>query len=158
MKGYIISIIIVGIIASLVGILSPDGEMQKQTRLAIGLVLIVVCISPLTSLINELRGFSLDSVLPDIWENEEYESIFNEEYAKAEAENSRNGIISILLYKFGIEEDEADVKLDIKDHGDGRRIECIYITLYGTAIWKDTGAIEDCLSQMFGCGVITAIG
>ena len=38
------------------------------------------------------------------------------------------------------------------------RLERIFINLYGSAIWCDTGAIEDYLSSLFSCEIVTAVG
>ena len=57
MKAYVISVIIVGVIGSIIALISPEGEgggLGKHTRLAVGLCVILVCIAPLGSLLRGL--------------------------------------------------------------------------------------------------------
>lgn len=164
MKSYIISIILVGIVGSFVTILSPEGEgggLGKHTRLAVGLCLILVCITPIITLVQGLGDLDIKSLIPEIDAEEslEYESIFNSSYNAAEVENLREGIVSILYDKFKIEPSDCYVKVSVAEGDAGnRRLERIYINLYGAAIWKDTGAIENYLSSLFGCEIVTAVG
>ena len=164
MKGYVISIIIVGVIGSFVTLLAPEGEgggLGKHARLAVGLCVILVCIAPLNSLLRGLSGLDLHSLMGDGGDGgaEEYESIFDSSYSAAEIENLREGIKTILFDKFGVEPSECYVKVTVSGDAVGdRRLERIFINLYGSAIWRDTGAIEDYLSSLFGCEIVTAVG
>lgn len=164
MKTYIISIILVGVVGSFVNILSPEGEgggLSKHTKLAVGLCLILVCTAPLFSLIRDLGELDIHALIPELGEEEslEYESIFHSSYDNAEIENLREGIVSILGDRFDIEPSECYVKVKVTEGGAGeRRLERIFINLYGSAIWKDTGAIEAYLSSLFGCEIVTAVG
>lgn len=164
MKTYIVTIILVGVIGSISSILSPDGEgggLGRHTRLAVGLCLVLVCITPVYSLINTLKSFDINDLIPEIDAEEgiEYESIFQSSYEQAELENIRVGIASILYDKYGIEPSDCLVKVKVTaDENGKRRLEQIFINLYGAAVWKDTGAIEDYLSSLLGCEIVTAVG
>ena len=162
MREYVLAVLIVGILGSCIGLLAPEGEgggLGKHVRLAVGVVLIAVCLSPLVSLIDSLRELDLQGFLPDGEARQEYESLFEEGFSTAEKETAEEGIVRLLCDRFGIDEGEAEVSLQITEEGDGtRRITRIVILLYGSAVWKDTGAIEDYLQGLFSCEVITAIG
>ena len=164
MKQYIITVIIVGVIGSLVTILSPDGEgggLKSHVRLAVGLVLTLVCISPLISLVQTLGELDIHGLVGDIEgsDREEYESIFQSGYDAAEIENLKEGIKSILRERFDVTYDECYVSVVTRTDKDGKRdLERIFINFYGAAIWKNTGEIEDYLGELFGCEVVTAVG
>ncbi len=151
-------------IGSIITVLSPDGEgggLGKHTRLAVGLCLVLVCITPLYSLIESLKSFDVSDLIPepDIEESLEYESIFQSSYYQAEIENLRSGIVAILYDKYEIEPSDCLVKVKVAEDETGkRRLEQIFINLYGAAVWKDTGAIEGYLSSLFGCETVTAVG
>lgn len=162
MKGYIISVICAGAVAFIVSTLSPEGEgggLGRNVRFAIGLMLIIVCLSPLTDLVNTIKDLDLDSILPKV-ENDavDYEEYLNSTYESAEKENLICGIKVMLSDNFGIDESEADVSVTIEEKNGERELTRIFITLYGRAIWKDTGEIEAYLGKIFGCEIITAIG
>lgn len=164
MKQYIITVIIVGVIGSIVSILSPDGEgggLKAHVRLAIGLVLTLVCISPLISLVQTLGELDVQGFVGEIDQSdrEEYESIFQSGYDAAEIENLTEGIKSILRERFDIAADECYVSVVTRTEKGGKRhIERIFINFYGAAIWKNTGEIESYLGELFGCEVVTAVG
>ena len=164
MKIYIVSIIVVGVVGSILSIISPEGEgggLSKHTRLAFGLCLILAVALPLSSFFRELREIDLQSIIPEVpeGEREEYESIFQSSYEKAELENLREGIVTILGDRFGIDSSECAVSVQVSRDGDGvRRLDRIFINLYGSAVWKDTGEIEEYLSSLFSCQVVTAVG
>ena len=77
----------------------------------------------------------------------------------AEEENLKLGIVDILKNKFDIDSSECYVSVKISTGSDmKRRLERIFINLYGSAIWKDTVSIEKYLSSLLGCEVVIAIG
>jgi len=159
MGGYVISVVAVGAIGALVTLLSPEGELGKQVKVAVGIVLISMSISPLISMIRGLKGLDISSLVPEYEEEKaEYESIFYEGYLAAEEKNAEEGIIAMLCERFGIDYSDISVSLRIVGESGSRRIERIFITLYGSAVWKDTEEIERYLEGILGCEVITAIG
>lgn len=162
MKGYIISVILVGIIGSVMSVLSPEGEgggIGKTVKYATGLVLIIVCIAPLSAFLESLNNLDLQAFFDvEKEESEEYESIFDASYGSAEVANTREGIKRILNERFEIDESEVDVSVQVvTDENGARRLNRIFLTLYGSAIWKDTGAIERYLGSLFGCEIVTAV-
>ena len=164
MKTYIISIILVSVVGSIISVLSPDGEgggLAKHTRLAVGLCLVLVCTTPIASFIRGLEAFDPEDYIPQLdgEESLEYESIFNSSYSEAEVENLREGIKTILYEKFNVEPSECYVFVKISEGDVGeRRLLRIFINLYGSAVWKDSGAIESYLSSLFRCETVIAVG
>jgi hypothetical protein len=154
MKEYVITIIIVGVIGSVISILAPDGEGGRLVRLAASLVALVVCISPVIDAVEWLRTVELGAVIDESGDREEYERIFYEHYSKAEIENCREGIKALLCEKFGLDEDDIEVFAEAEEG----KLERVYITLYGAAIWQDTAVMEDYLKSLLSCEIITVIG
>ena len=163
MREYIISIACVCIIGALVCALAPDGEgggLSRHTRLVYALCLVLVCAAPLRDVMDRIAEFEYEDLLPSTDKTDEYESIFNSSYSEAELDNLCVGIKDILSSKFGIDASSCSVSVRAENIGtDGKtKLTQIYITLYGDAIWTDTGAIEQYLGSLFGCTIITAIG
>ena len=163
MKSYVISVLLVSVLGSVVSMLAPEGEgggLGRHTRLAVGLCLIITVAYPLAGLVECLRGLDLSALIP-LTEagEEEYESIFLSSLESAERENLCEGIKDILEKNFAVSPEECRVDLNISRGEDGeRRLTRVLITLYGSAVWKDTGAMEDYLSSLLGCEVISAVG
>ena len=164
MKQYIISVMIAGVIGAIVTLLSPEGEgggLKKHVGLAVGLVLVTVAVSPIIGLVRTLAELDVYSIIGDAQEpnKEEYESIFYEGYEAAEIENLKDGIKSILLERFGVKNDECYVSIATRIDEDGKReLNRIFINFYGAAIMKNTEEIEDYLSTLLGCEVVSAVG
>jgi hypothetical protein len=162
MKEYVISIIVVSIIGSVVSVIAPEGEgggLSRHVRLAVGVCIILVCFAPTVRAVEWLGEFDIGSVLPDDGENaEQYESIFDRAYSEAEIDNLCEGIKSVVAQKFGL--DPLSFKVSVRLNGDEgeKSLSRVTLTLYGSAIWADTGAIEEYLSSLLGCEIITIIG
>ncbi len=169
MKEYILSIVCVSIIGSIVSMLAPEGEgggLGKHTRLVFGLCLVIVCLYPIKNVIIYLDELNIEGKLevPSQDQNE-IESIFDSSYSAAEADNLKSGIKALLSDRFGVDMSECKVSVRFKKSdpaggivGEKQQLERIFITLYGSAIWKDTGQIEEYFSSIFNCEVVTAIG
>lgn len=163
MKTYIISIIITGIIGSIISLLSPEGEgggLAKHVRLAVGCALILTCITPLGELIGGLREIDLGALIPEIESGaEEYESIFEGSYTASELSSLKEGLAVMLEEKFGVAREDCEIKVSVeRNSSESLELKRIFITLYGSAIWKDTGEMEQYLGELFGCEIVTAIG
>lgn len=162
MKGYILSIICVCIAGSLISILSPDdtgGGISKHIKLIFGLCVILVCLEPIKDGMEYIKTADLSqSILPSDDEADKYEDIFKSSYTAAEVENLKNEVKNILAEKFGIDGGECDVSIGLVASEQGNSLSRVLITLYDSAVWKDTSAIEAHLSSLLGCEVISAIG
>lgn len=159
MKGYIISIVCVALIGALTSFISPDGEgggLLRQVKAVVGICIVVVCIGPFFSLIDSLNSFEPELALPE-QSQQQYEAIFNSAYSSAEISSLKSGIKSILKDKFGIDESECKIKVSINSGAD-KKLDRVFIILFGSAIWKDTGEIEKYLGDLLECEIVTAIG
>ena len=164
MRQYIISVMIAGVVGAIVALLAPDGEgggLKRHVNLAVGLVIVTVSVSPIIGFVRDLGEFDADSIIENVGDadKEEYESIFYEGYGAAEIENLKEGIKSILLERFGVKEDECYISVTTGVGQDGKReLKRIFINFYGAAIMKNTEEIEDYLSNLLGCEIVSAVG
>ena len=161
MREFVMLLLIMGMVSAIVTILTPEGErggIGKLVRFVAGACLIAVCISPMISFIERLAHFEFSEILPSESIDIEYESVLENGYLYAEMENTREGIKRILGERFDIDPSEVEVSLNLTAEDGNRRIEKMLVTLYGQAIWKDTGEIERYFEELFDCEVITAIG
>ncbi len=157
------SVIAVSMIGSIASMLSPEGEgggIIKNIKLILGICVALVCIYPIKELVNDISALDIGSAieLPE-QESDKYGDIFESSYSSAEIGNLKSGIKRLLSDKFGIDSLECSVSVSLSNgENGGRELENIFITLYGSAIFKNTDEIERYLGSIFKCEIITAIG
>ena len=154
MKGYIISVICISVITSLISMLTPDGEgggIGKNMKLICGLCIVFVSINPIIKIV--------DGIVEETEDEEKYQDKFDSSYTAAELANLKSGIKQMLSDRFGVDMSECDVALTVQKNENGQsELVRIFITLYGSAIFKNTAEIEKCLCDIFNCEIVTAIG
>lgn len=159
MRGYILSIICISVIGSMISMLSPDGDgggISKHIKLIFGLSVVLVCINPINEMVNYINELDFNSIIeqPES-ESEKYNEIFDGAYESAEIDNLKKGIKQILSDRFDIDSSECKVSLSLTEN---RTLWRVVITLYGSAVWKNTNEIEDYLENLLGCEIISVIG
>ena len=160
-KGYIVTVICVCTAASIVTLLTPEGEGErgKSVRFALGVIMILASISPIKAIIEGIYEIDISGITEDFSQKEdEYESIFKEELMIFEEENLKSGIKNLLNERFDIELSECDVAVTFEEKNGERKLKRVFITLYSSAIWSDTGAIEAYFGELLSCEIVTAVG
>ncbi len=153
----------ISVIGSLVSVLAPEGEgggLGRIFRLIFGLCVVLVCINPIKNIVSEIKDLDIGSIieLPDN-EKEKYEGYFDSAYTDAEVENLKTGIYQMLSDRFSVARENCSVSVTLsQNEGEERELRCIYITLYGSAIFKNTAEIEEYFGRIFDCEIITVIG
>lgn len=159
MKGYILSIIGVCVVGTLISVVSPNGEgggLGKHIRLIIAICVIGVCINPINEVINYINEVNVEDLVGSDDKSEtDYEEIFKEHYSAAEIYNLKVGIRQLLCDRFDVDGAECSISVRLSEDG---KLSGIFITLYGSAVFKDTGEIEKYFADLFDCEIVTAIG
>ena len=156
------SVICITAIGTLVSMLAPDGEgggISHNIKLIYGVCIVFVCIYPIKNIITTVNELDIGSIVetPEINKGK-YKDILDSSYSAAEIEILKNGIRQILHDRFDIDYSECKVDVSLTENNGKKELRRVLITLYGTAIWKDTGEIERVLSDMLACEILTAIG
>lgn len=162
MKGYIISVICISVITSLISMLTPDGEgggIGKNMKLVCGLCIVFVSVNPIIKIVDGIKSLDIESIVEETEDEEKYQDKFDSSYTAAELANLKSGIKQMLSDRFGVEMSECDVTLTVQKNENGQsELVRIFITLYGSAIFKNTAEIEKYLGEIFNCEIVTAIG
>ena len=142
--------------------LTPDGEgggISRNVKLVYGICIVFVCIYPIKNIITAVKDLDIGLIVetPDANEDK-YKDILDSSYSAAETENLKNGIKQMLHDRFDIDSAECKVEVSFSENNGKREIRRVLITLYGSAIWKDTGEIESVLANILSCEIVTAIG
>ena len=156
----VIGVCLIGTLASLLSFDGEGGGISRQIRLIITICVIGVSINPTIELIEYINEFDAAELIGNYEDNDvNYEEIFNSSYSSAEVQNLKVGVKQLLLDKFGVDGAECLVTVKLADgKGANRNLERVHITLYGSAVFKNTSEIESFLGEMLGCEIVTAIG
>ena len=160
MKEYIISLITAALLASLIGLLSPQSEgggLSRHLRLLTSLFLLCVLLSPAVELLLSLKNDTLDGVLPDGAppQKEEYQQSLDEALSSATGTYLAALLTDALETEFSIP--EGEVRCSVTLRADNTHPEKIRVILSGSAIWKDPERIEAFVTERIGCECVTAI-
>ena len=163
MGTYLISLIAAALVASLVGILTPEGErggIARHMRLLIALVLLCTLIAPIKETITSLMDFAGgESPLPEIGDVGEED--YQKELEEAMSISSKTYLIQLLTQalerEFSITSGEVRCAVRWSDGGSEARPTLVTVILSGRAIWCDPTPIEQYVTSLFGCECVTAI-
>ena len=157
MREYIVVLIGSVLICSFAVMLTPESEkgISKYVKLAAGLCMLCILISPLSSFssalteIIELNDFFQGS------ENEltELERIYNESLLDAGEEEIAKGLKSMLCSKFGFKSDKIDVYIELCESENGYLPECVTVVLWQSSetLFADPHKIIEYVNGLLDC-------
>ncbi len=112
-KQWALGLVLTSVIGTVVLVLSPSGTMEKQVRLAVSLVILVMFVSPLFSLFDlEQEQFSAEANFNENMSNNA------EEYFTGAFENELNEKIISLVEAEGIEVAETKIDVSVKNENE----------------------------------------
>ena len=149
------------LVATLVSLLSPDGErggVAKHTRLLTSLFLVCVMIAPLRGAISALQNWQNGEItLP--WQEDVEENDYQEDMQEALDTASRDYFTKMLTQtleqKFLM--DVGDVRCAVHWSDGGSAPEKVTVILSGSAIWKDPKEIQSFVTSLLSCECAVAI-
>lgn len=143
----------VGLAAGLAELLLP-GEEGKGTKKALALLttlaVLLLLLRPFLTFLHTDRAFSFEDLLGESETDvaAEYEEIFARAVAAGSERDLREGIYRWLWVEYGIEKEDAYIKISFDDAGALLRVE---IYLSGSALLQDPVALGEALGNKLGC-------
>lgn len=161
MKEYFFSLLTASVLVTVLGMLLPNGALTKHMRFFCSLFLIcTILILPqlLSERVTEWRenGFSLS------FDREEakydYERQLDEALRQTSEDYFRTALIQLLEQEFSIAAGNVDCRIQWQTTED-RDLSPKHITvlLSGSAVWKDSGRIQEYVSGLLSCECSVAI-
>lgn len=166
MREYIFSVVCAAALGGAVIMIAPDGVrsgLKKHVKLVCALCLLCVLIAPGGKLIGVIKdGFGDINFSGPGAENELqsiYESMYEDNLELGFGDGLGELVKDKLFEKFSVPRDGCRVSVSFKDgDGDGFREPLkITVILSGASIFKEPRAIENYISDVFGCECTCAI-
>ena len=154
MSGYVITLIGTVIICSLASMLAPEGNgMLGYVKLAAGLCILCVAISPITSFVETVDGFfEGDGFFSDILGAEELDGIYENGLLGVSEASVSEGLRDMICREFELKADEIEVSVKLSEK-DG---ECVaegvtVILVSGRAIITDPHEVIAYVERVLEC-------
>ena len=143
MSEYFLTVISVGVVSAVAGVLIYDPERAAASRTAISIVLLLAVSAPVGGIISELGSVGLPELPEDI-------TVGEGEYERVAEEAFKDGIAAMLADKYSIGEDCFSVRVTGFRFFD-MQAEDINVTLTGAAVKCDPLAVERYINS-YGIG------
>lgn len=155
MKTMILGLFGVSLAAALSEMLFMGKEakgIKGALRLMTSLAVLLVIISPLLHLVRGNYSVSLDALSgdSDAALQEKYQTVFENAVSGGSEALLKEGVSDFLNAEFGIDKEDATIKVSFTDGGD---LQAISVTLRGAALLKSPDEIEGALKKKLGCEV-----
>lgn len=109
-KQWAFGLVLTSVIGTVVLVLSPSGPMEKQVRLAVSLVLLIMLVRPLVSLLDiKDTGFENNGIL------KESTSYASDDYFIVAFKNELNNKLVELIKNEGINVIETEIEVSVND-------------------------------------------
>ena len=154
MKEYVITLIGTVIICSLASMLAPEEKgMLGYVKLAAGLCVLCVAISPLASFAREALEFDVGrSFLDGDDESENLNGIYEGSLLGASETSVSEGLRVMICREFGLDSDEIEVSVTLSGEGEEYKPSRATVVLgSGKAIFADPHEIADYVTALLGC-------
>ena len=109
-KQWALGLVLTSVIGTVVLVLSPSGPMERQVRLAVSLVLLIMLVRPLTGLLDiKDTGFENNGIL------KESTSYASDDYFIVAFKNELNNKLVELIENEGIDVIETEIDVSVND-------------------------------------------
>ena len=153
MNNYIITLIGTVIVCSLAAMLAPEeGGMLGYVKLAAGLCVLCVAISPLTSF--TLRAIDLDFGAGFLEDGgaDKLGEIYEGSILGASEESASISLRAMICRDFDLQSDEIEVRVYLSDKGGEYTAQSVTVALVGgKAIFTDPHELIDYVTATLGC-------
>ena len=155
MNTYISTIITVSVISGIISsvISSINDGIKKQINYIIGLICVIVLLSPIISIVNNATEFknSISNFFESITTEEKINDS-NEIIVNTGIEKICQGVKESIVQRFGFDEKEVIVDAELNDTNiNSISISKINVVLTGKASWSDVDTVKKYLEDLIGC-------
>ena len=140
-----------GIINSLI----INGTVKKYVNYLISLICVLIIISPVFNVLSSIS--KIEEYINNFTHSIKTEEIINNSNSlivNTSEEKVCNGIKEMVISKFGFEETDVYVSLDLDKADIGSiKIRAVNVVLTNKASWSDTDRVKEYLDKTVGCKI-----
>ncbi len=151
MKEYLVTLTAVSLWSSLIGMISPEGDMKKYIRLLCTLCFLCIMAQPLIPLLSEERDFFGEIIQRGEESGEQYEQIYESTLLSGGQSYAESVIEAQLVQRFSLPAEALTVRTTLNTEGETVILAQITVLLRDEAIFADPREITDYVNESFQC-------
>ena len=155
MAEYVCSLILVGVVAALMEMLTLSGDSgQSKLKLITGICLLLACLQPISQGVSYLKDLASGQVSPPWQEGqvaEDYQQMLDSFLCDTSRDEVEKFTYDTLESYFGIGRDTCRVVVETESIEGIPHLPGVYITLTGAAVIKNPHQIEAYFEKQLSC-------
>lgn len=155
MNDFFNAILIFSVISGIISSLIINGAIKKYVNYLIGLIMVLVVMSPVFSVLSSIN--KIEEYMRDFSHSIKTEELINNSntlIVNTSEERVCNGIKEMVISKFGFEETDVYISLDLdKAEINAIKIRAVNVVLTNKASWSDTDRVMEYLDKTIGCKI-----
>ncbi|MBQ8738025.1 MAG: stage III sporulation protein AF [Clostridia bacterium] len=155
MNDFFNAILIFSVISGIISSLIINGAIKKYVNYLIGLIMVLVVMSPVFSVLSSIN--KIEEYMRDFSHSIKTEELINSSntlIVNTSEERVCNGIKEMVISKFGFEETDVYISLDLdKAEINAIKIRAVNVVLTNKASWSDTDRVKEYLDKTIGCKI-----
>lgn len=152
LREYFSTLMAVALLTTVLGMLSPSGNIKKYVRLAGAFCLLCALVAPWGELILKNDGIS-EELLVGEWQSEtvDYEEIYRASLLNGEVKNAQAIVKNRILNRFSLSEDTIDVQLAVESREDTVTLSEVTLLIRSSAVLLDPRELTSYVNEEWGC-------
>lgn len=142
MREYIALLFGVSLIAGIVRVTAPDGQMKNYINILCSLCVLAAVVVPISRAFIGTDGLS-ELLLDKLdYESQSYDEIYNLYIAEEKTELAEQQLTAELTERLGVADDALEVELAVSDDDGALRITAVTVTIKKEAVTAEPSAIK----------------
>jgi hypothetical protein len=155
MNEFLRSVLLLSVVSGIINSLIINGTVKKYVNYLISLICVLIIISPVFNVLSSIS--KIEEYINNFTHSIKTEEIINNSNSlivNTSEEKVCNGIKEMVISKFGFEETDVYVSLDLDKADIGSiKIRSVNVVLTNKASWSDTDRVKEYLDKTVGCKI-----
>ena len=155
MNEFLRSVLLLSVVSGIINSLIINGTVKKYINYLISLICVLIIISPVFNVLSSIS--KIEEYINNFTHSIKTEEIINNSNSlivNTSEEKVCNGIKEMVISKFGFEETDVYVSLDLDKADIGSiKIRSVNVVLTNKASWSDTDRVKEYLDKTVGCKI-----
>ena len=162
MREYVITLIVTVSVCTLSAVITPDTEkgLSGYTRLVMGLCILCVAITPISSFIKKIYSADIKTDFLDVGTLEvgELESIYKESLDRASTAAISERLRDMICSNISVNKEDIVVFFELCDKESNGEVKKVTVLLSGKALVVDPRRVTEYVGGILDCECVIAYG